>query len=144
LAEHSIEAPSGIIDEPVPLVGPDSYVELSTLADPIAAKVDMKHSPKSKGLPSDAPQPSETTHESDSGSAAWSSRGYTPGSSDTERNPGYHTQRPILHDPRIGIDFVLAYVFRSGLILMSTHSHYDQSRAAMFSPLTREPSGLLR
>jgi hypothetical protein len=103
----------------------------------------MKHSPKSKGLPSDALQPSETINQSESGSASWSSRGYTPGSSDTERNPAYHIQRTILHDPRIGIDFVLAYVFCSGLMLMSTHSHYDQSRAAMFSPLTREPSGLL-
>lgn len=53
--------------------------------------------------------------------SAWSSVGHTPGSSDTELNPlGHYTKSKFVQDPRIGIDFVLAYVSCITLIFKIT------------------------
>lgn len=110
LTEHSIPAPQGVVSESPHLGGLDSCVELNTLSNPIAARVGLRVPPRSESSSGHAARFASTIPGSESASPILSSIVYTSDVSDSAASSRHYIQPTLFQDPRVGIDFVLAYV----------------------------------
>jgi hypothetical protein len=114
LAEHRIVAPPNIVDElPYHLAESLARVDLRSDRSSKAASVNVTFPPATQSSSSVAPQ-SAGRLSLELGSPVRSGAKNTSHVSSSESNTSEYTQQTLLHDPRVGIDFVLAYVLPCG------------------------------
>lgn len=125
LTKHSIPTPPGIVNQSSQPGKEERYVELHPLPNPIAAMVNLKDLPCSESCSNYTPPAMTMSSRSEAASPMLSSTIYTSDVSDSLPSSLNHVQPTLFEDPRVGIDFVLAYVLLVyPYLLYTAYSHY--------------------
>lgn len=143
LTKHSIPTPPGIVNQFSQPGKEERYVELHALPNPIAAMVNLKDPPCSESS-NYTPPVMTISSRSEAASPMLSSTIYTSDVSDSLTSSRNYVQPTLFEDPRVGIDFVLAYVLLVySYLLYTACSHYITGWSAPAYPICERATWII-